>query len=131
MSDAEDAWGVEGIGVHGDVSAELLSRVTGADGWLLQLSGPGWQFGITIDAPSAVSTAADFIDSVADQEEFAEHRLGLFQSADVVLVKDSEFADRFWLRARGAGQMIEVAVQGHATVALQRAMRQLAEDLSE
>jgi hypothetical protein len=129
MSDPEKLWGVEAIGVHAQISAELLSSAKGVTAWLLQITGATWHFAVSVEDPSAISSAADFIDAYAEREEFAEHKLGVFHSADVLLVKDSEHGDRFWLRARGSGQLVEIAIQGSDAVALQRAIRQLADEL--
>ena len=129
MTNSNPSWGVVALGVHGHLSAELLSSLPGEEVWLLQLTGRGWQFALLIDGPASIPALAAFIDQYTDVEEFAEHRIGSFHSAEAVIVKDSEYPDRFWLRVRGAGQLIEVAIQDQEAVALQSALRSLIEEL--
>jgi hypothetical protein len=129
MTNPNPSWGVVALGVHGHVSAELLSHPGEEEAWLLQLAGRGWQASLSVGGPDSVDAFAAFIDHYSDQVEFAEHRIGSFHSAEAVLVKDSEHPDRFWLRIRGEGQLMEVAIQDHEAVALQRAMRSLVEEL--
>ena len=74
--------------------------------WLLQLSGARWELFFEIEGEETALELCAFAREHANREVFAEHPIGTFHSAEVLLVKDSEFADRFWLRIRGAGQKL-------------------------
>jgi hypothetical protein len=55
--------------------------------------------------------------------------IGSFQGAPVSLIKDDEFADRFWLRASGAGQMVEVVLAADDLAEFTDAVAQAVQDL--
>ena len=69
-------------------------------------------------------------DQPAGREVFAEYRAGSFQAAGVFIVKDSEFADRFWVRIRGADHMAEVTIQAEDAVAFSKALEDLLSELA-
>jgi len=47
----------------------------------------------------------------------------------VLLIKDSEFADRFWLRASGSGQGVELVLVGDDLIEFTDAVGQAVKDL--
>jgi hypothetical protein len=98
--------------------------------WHLQISGNGWECVFNVSNADAARDFSAFVKNHANRKLFVEHRVGSFQGADVVVVKDSEFADRFWLRIRGAGEMVELTFQAENAVALEKALDDLVSDLS-
>jgi hypothetical protein len=104
MNDNAHEWGLAAVGRHGSISIDLDEPI-GRDGsWRLQINGNGWEFIFDVAGPSVARAFSAFVTEHANRTIFAEHRVGSFQAAEVVIVKDSEFGDRFWLRIRGAGQ---------------------------
>lgn len=131
MSGNRRSFGLAGNGRSGSI-AIALDEPTNDDGpWSLQISGKGWWFRFDVAGSNAAREATIFVREHLNREIFAEHRLGTFQSADVILVKDSEFADRFWLRVRGAGQMAEVTIWDADAPALLDALEQLVSNLTQ
>src|SRR5258708_31492146 len=109
MSDNAHRWGLAALGCHGSLEFHLDEPLDRDEPWHLQLSGKGWQFIFDVAGANDVRDLSKFVREHANRKIFAQYRVGTFQRADVVMVKDSEFAHRFWLRIRGAGQMAEVA----------------------
>jgi hypothetical protein len=130
MSEIAHHWGAAAIGRHGSIEADLLEPVGHEGPWLLQLSGKGWHFAFGVAGAKAVREFSRFVKEHAEREVFAEYRAGSFQAADVFVVKDSEFADRFWLRIRVADQMAEVTIQAEDAVAFGKALEDLLSDLA-
>ncbi len=132
MSTERHGWGLAALGCHGGITIELDEPV-GHDGpWHLQIRGnKGWLFQFDVAGANAARGLSAFVKEHADKELFAECRVGSFQAADVVLVKDDEFPDRFWLRIRGAGQMAEVTIQDEDAVDLGKALDDLISDLAQ
>jgi hypothetical protein len=128
MSEIAHHWGAAAIGRHGSIEADLLEPVGHEGPWLLELTGKGWHFAFGVAGANAVRELSRFVQEHAEREVFAEYRAGSFQAADVFLVKDSEFADRFWLRIRGADQMAEVTIQAEDAVAFGKALEDLVAD---
>ncbi len=131
MSDNADQWGLAALGCHGNIEVHLDEPIGAASPWQLQLRGKGWQFIFDVAGASAVRDFAAFVKVHANRTVFAEHRVGLFQAADVVIVKDSEFADRFWLRICGSGQMAEATIQDEDAIAFGIALDDLISDLAQ
>jgi len=129
MSDDTRSFGLAGVGRSGNISIDL-DEPTNDDGpWRLQISGKGWEFVFDVAGPTVAHEATVFVREHSNREIFAEHRLGTFQTADVILVKDSELPDRFWLRIRGTGQMVEATIWDEDAPALLEALEQVVSDL--
>src|SRR4051794_17169650 len=111
MSDNGDRWGSAACGCHGGIEIDLHEPVAHDGPWHLQISGKGWEFIFDVAGANTARDLSQFVKKHADRKVFSECRVGSFQAAEVVLVKDSEFSDRFWLRIRGEGQMTEVTIQ--------------------
>jgi hypothetical protein len=130
MSEQAHYWGTVAAGRHGSIAADLLEPVGHEGPWLLQLSGKDWHFAFGVAGASTVRELCRFVNEHVEREVFAEYRAGSFQTAEVFIVKDSEFADRFWLRIRGADQMAEVTIQDEDAVAFGKALEDLLSDLA-
>jgi hypothetical protein len=131
MSDKGHSWGLAAFGRHGSIEVSLDEPVGHDGSWQLQISGKGWEFIFDLAGPDTARGLSAFVKDHADRKVFAEYRVGSFQTADVVIVKDSEFADRFWLRIRGGGQMAEVTIQDEDAVAFEKALEDLVSDLAQ
>jgi hypothetical protein len=107
-----DSFGVAALGKAGTFTVEALSQPHG--GWLLSVESPAWCFDFALACPAAVGELAAFLRSHAGRIGFAELAVGSFGGACVRVVKDDEFADRFFLRAAGGGSLVEFILAGPA-----------------
>lgn len=129
MSDESSSWGLAGVGVSCPITVELLDPCGDKRPWLLQITASGWHYTFEVEGEEAARALSAFVQEHANREVFAEHLIGTFHSAEVFLVKDLEFADRFWLRIRGDGQMAEVTICGEESTAFRAALSDLVSDL--
>jgi hypothetical protein len=108
---AADLWSLEASGCAGEVVVEVLA---GAGGRILSLETPSWSLDFQLPDGGLAELAA-FVRAYAGRAEFAECVAGSFFGQPVVLVKDDEFADRFWLRVCGNGQLAEFPLVGEVS----------------
>ena len=111
MEDSNN-FGLSALGIAGDLSVEVLSRPDG--GWLLSIESTTWCFVFELSGPNAIGELAEFLQTYAGRAEFAEMAIGTFGGAVVRVVKDSEFEDRFFIRATCTGPMVEFTLVGNA-----------------
>ncbi len=112
MVEDSNSYGLSASGMAGDFTVEVLSLPEG--GGLLCIESPTWCFHFELSGPSAVGELAEFLQTYADRAEFAEMAIGTFGGAVVRVVKDSEFEDRFFIRATCTGPMVEFTLVGNA-----------------
>lgn len=129
MSTESQSWGVAGLGVSGPFSAELLAPCEEGRSWLLELSGPCWSVTLEVEGENAARELHSFVFEHANRETLARHRIGSLHSADFMVVKDSEFADRFWLRCGDGGQSLEITLCGDKSRSFAAALESLIFDL--
>ncbi len=106
------SFGLAALGKAGAFTVEVLSRPDG--GWLLSVASPDWCFDFALTSPVAVGELAAFFRLHTGQTGFSELVIGSFDGAVVRMVKDDEFADRFFLRAVGVGSLVEFTLAGAA-----------------
>ena len=97
--------GLAASGKGGGFTVEVLSRPAG--GWSLSVESPAWCVEFELAAPGTVGELAAFLRSHAGRAGFAELAVGTLGGLTVRVVKDDEFADRFFLRAAGGGLLVE------------------------
>jgi|SRR6516164_2740645 hypothetical protein len=131
MSENANKWGSAALGRHGNIEIDLDQPVADDGPWRLQISGRDWQFAFDVPGAKSARELSAFVKQHAGRNVFAEHRTGSFQAADVVVVKDSELEDRFWLRIRGEGQLAEITIHGQDAAAFQKALEDLVSDLAK
>jgi len=100
-----DSFGLAALGKAGAFTVEVLSRPDG--GWLLSIESPTWCFDFALAGPATVGELAAFFRMHAGRTGFSELVIGSFGGSHVRVVKDDEFADRFFLRAAGGGMLVE------------------------
>jgi hypothetical protein len=71
----------------------------------------------------------DFLRDLSGSNQFSKLVVGSFVGAPVVLVKDDEFPDRFWLRAAREHQLVDFTLVGSDAADLIVALSQAMEDL--
>ncbi|HEX4608601.1 MAG TPA: hypothetical protein VH092_10395 [Urbifossiella sp.] len=103
-------FGLAALGRVGAFTLEVLSRPEG--GWALSVESPAWCFEFPLAGPAVVGELDAFFRSYAGRSEFSELVIGSFGVAVVKVVKDDEYADRFYLRAAGDGLLTEFTLVG-------------------
>lgn len=88
---------------------EVLSRPVG--GWLLSVQSPDWCVEFELATPCTVGELSHFLRSHVGRAVFAELPIGSLGGLAVRMVKDSEFEDRFFLRATGSS-LVEFTLAG-------------------
>ncbi len=128
MNNQETSWGLAGIGRHAGVCVELEEPLDGEGPWQLQLIGSGWNFRLPVSGKEDVLALSAFITAHEGQTMFATYRLGSLGATEAVIVKDSEFKDRFFLRIQGEGMMVGITIQNEEDHSLQKALQSLVRD---
>jgi hypothetical protein len=95
--------------MSGGFTVEVLSRPVG--GWLLSVQSPVWCVEFELATPGTVGELSNFLRSHVGRADFAELPIGTLGGLAVRMVKDSEFDDRFFLRATGSS-LVEFTVAG-------------------
>lgn len=110
--DQADSFGLTALGKAGTFTVEVLYHPN--EGWLLSVESPAWCFEFALAHRGAVGELATFLHSHAGREQFAELVVGSIGGIVVRVVKDDEFADRFFLRAAGVAWLVEFTLVGGA-----------------
>jgi hypothetical protein len=96
----------------------------------MAINARGWSFRFALSAREDVRRMLSFLHEHTGHLAFAEVPVGSFHGVPVLLVKDDEFGDRFWLRALcGGGHMVEFVLAGDHLAEFMDAVRQTVEDL--
>lgn len=130
MSDSAHGYGLAALGRHRSIAIDLDEPIGHRGSWHIQISGRNWELVFNVTNESAAREFSAFVKQHANRKIFAQQRVGSFQETDVVIVKESEFADRFWLRIIGAGQMVEVTFVDEDAYALEKALDGLVSNLA-
>jgi len=130
MSDDDNRWGLAAFGRHGSIETHLHEPIGHEGPWQLQIRGKDWEVIFDVIGANAARELAAFVRKHAGGNEFAEYRVGSFRAVDVLVVKDSEFADRFWLRIRGGTLLVELTIQAEDAVSFGKALESLVADLA-
>jgi hypothetical protein len=88
-----------------------------------------WTFRFALSTRNDVARMLSFVREHTGRAVFSELAIGSFHGAPVRLIKDDEFADRFWLRAHGDGQMVEFVLAADDLTEFTDAVAQVAQDL--
>jgi hypothetical protein len=88
-----------------------------------------WTFRFGLSARDDVARILSFLREHTGRLEFSELLVGSFHDAPVRLIKDDEFADRFWLRAYRAGPMVEFVLAADDLTEFTDAVAQAVQDL--
>jgi hypothetical protein len=122
-------YGLAGVGSAGHFDVEIDEALDDPNDVQMNISTPGWSFRFNVSARSDVPRMLSFLREQTGSLVFSELAIGSFSGGPVLLIKDSEFADRFWLRATGTGQMIEFVLAGRDLADFTEAVTKAVEDL--
>jgi len=88
-----------------------------------------WTFRFALSARTDVARILSFLREHTGRLEFSEIVVGSFHDAPVRLIKDDEFADRFWFRAYGGGPMVEFVLAADDLTEFTDTVAQAVQDL--
>lgn len=129
MSGDEKSWGLAALGTHRSITVELCEPIGREGPWHLQLEGTRWNFRVDVAGKEAAIALCTFVKSHAGRAGFAEHHVGLSDTAQVCVVKDDE-GDRFFIRVSSVGLNARVAIQDEEALDFQKALEDLIADLT-
>ena len=95
---AKTEWGCVAIGRSGDVAIDVDQALSGPERWEMQIDLPRFHLRFAIPAPTVVAQFGDFLQCHLSRPTTGELPLGTLANANVAVVKDDEFLDRFFLR---------------------------------
>lgn len=117
------------FGCAGQVEISIDKSGTEPTIYEMTISLPSVELRFTIHGPDTALELSRFLSEHANRRAFAKQQIGSLCGMSLELIKDSEFADRFYLRATGSG-MIDVSVVDPLTSDLIQAAIQLAHDIT-
>ena len=106
----DDASSLAALGKSGGVTVEVLSQADGR--WSLAVDAPGWCVEFELTGSTTAGELAAFVRSHTCRTAFAELAVGTLGGMTVRVIKDDEFADRFFLCASGGGSVVEFTLVG-------------------
>jgi|SRR6185503_8113274 hypothetical protein len=123
------SYGAAAVGCTAQFDVEIDEALDDPNDLQMGINTRQWSFRFCLSARSDVARMLSFLREHTGRVEFAELVVGSFHGARVVLVKDNEFADRFWLRALGACQLAEFVLAAEAVTEFTEAIAQVVQDL--
>lgn len=124
--------GLAGCGRSGEFDVAVDSIQAGDQkGWQLEIECRSWCFRFDLNGTGTVAALAEFLQMQNGQLKFGELELGMFHGAKVLIIKDDEFDDRFFLRAsdEASETLVRFTLVDGAGQHLATAARQAADDL--
>ncbi|SRR6266705_2021379 len=122
-------YGVAAVGSTSRFDVVIDEALDDSNDTQMSISARGWSFRFTLSARDAVAQILSFLREHTGRLVFSEVTVGSFNGARVLLIKDDEFADRFWLRVFGACQMVEFVLAAEDLTEFTDAVAQAVQDL--
>ena len=89
-------YGAAGVGSTSRFDVEIDEALDDASDLQMSIRTRSWTFRFALSAREDVAQILSFLLEHTGRLEFSEIVVGSFHGASVVIVKDREFADRFW-----------------------------------
>lgn len=125
-------FGLAASGRAGPFNVEVLEAISRPNGgWFLSVESSAWCFEFELSGPGAVGELAVFLGSNAGRTVFAKLLVGSFGTTDVFVIKDDEFADRFFIRAAGGGSLVEFTLVGEVALEFAASLEDAAAELKQ
>src|SRR4030095_9965044 len=121
-------YGLAGLGRSGRVDVDVDEELDEPGHVQMTIDLPGWSFRFRLSARTQASRILGFVREQTGSLVFSEITIGSFVGAPVLLVKDREMADRFWLKAAKDGQIVEFMLAGEDVADLTEAVSQAVQD---
>ncbi|MGA2499069.1 MAG: hypothetical protein ABSH20_15110 [Tepidisphaeraceae bacterium] len=125
----EQVWGLVALGRAGQVELSIDESDSDPTTYVMTISLPLIELRFTIQDPHAALEFSRFLSEYANRQVFTKQQIGNSSGMPLELIKDSEFSDRFYLRAAAIG-MIDVSIIDPVTNDLVQAAIQLAHDIT-
>ena len=122
-------YGAAAVGGTSRFDVEIDEAHDDPDNVQMSITTRGWSFRFGLSTRADVPRMLLFLRKHTGSLVFSEVAVGSFRGASVFLVKDREFADRFWLRAHGDGQMVEFVPAADDLAQFTDAVAQAVQDL--
>ena len=126
---ADTNWGCAAVGRSGDVSIDVDEAISAPDRWQIEIELSRFCLRFAIPTPSVVTQLCDFLECHLNQTTTDELRLGTLSNADVCIIKDDEFVDRFFLRVSADDGAVHHTLTGDVVSNLIAALKQAKSDL--
>lgn len=126
--------GLVAIGRAGDWEVSVDETTSGADKWFAQIEGPSVYLYFEIASPGVIEEVLRFLDSpeAPSIDKRGDIEVGTFNETSVTLLRDDEFADRYFFCIGGIGKAtVRISVLGDNLKALSTAVRQVRDELEE
>ena len=125
-------YGAAGVGCTSRFNVCIDEELEAPDHIQLCIDGRTWSFRFTLTSRNEAVQILSFLREHTGRLAFAERVIGAFHGASVRLIKDDEFADRFWIRAFADGGddgMVDFVLVAEDLVDFTEAMAQAVQDL--
>lgn len=135
-----ECFGLMANGSSGGWEVAVDETTKGPERWFLQLEGPSVYFSFEIPSPEMISQALDFLEGRSPPQgprarssaEDGSFVLGQHRQTPVVLVRDDEYKDRYFLViGQEADVVVRFTIAGQDLKDITEGLRQTTEDLGE
>jgi hypothetical protein len=123
-------YGVAATGTAGRFVIEILEIADGTAASLMSIEAGAWSLCFALDDDGNTAQILSFLREHTGRVRFSELVIGSFFDAPMVLIKDSEFPDRFWLRAFADGHLLEFVLAADTLTEFTDALAQVVHDLN-
>jgi hypothetical protein len=117
-------YGVAAIGSAGRFTVEILETTDNPNARLMSIEAGGWSLCFAL-AERGTAQVLSFLRVHAGRVVFSELAIGSFLGAPVILIKDDEFPDRFYLRVFANGHLLEFVLTADALTEFTEAVAQI------
>jgi hypothetical protein len=118
-----------GIGRTSRLAVEIDEALDDSGHVQMSINAPSWSFRFGLSSRDEVARILSFLREHAGRLEFSELVVGSFHGTPVRLIKDDEFADRFWIRSFADGLMVEFVLAADDLTEFTDAVAQAVADL--
>jgi hypothetical protein len=122
-------YGCAAVGSTSRFDVEIDEALDDPDDIQMSIRARGWSFRFALTRRDDVARILAFLRDQTGRVVFSELAVGSFHGAPVFLIKDNEFGDRFWLRAHGAGQVVDFVLAADDLADFTDAVAQAVHDL--
>ena len=122
-------YGAAGVGSTTRFDVEIDEAFDDPNDVQMGIKARGWSFRFALSSRDDVARILWFLREHTGRLALSELVVGSFHDAPVLLIKDNEFADRFWLRASGDCVLVEFVLAADDLTEFTDAVAQAVDDL--
>lgn len=116
-------YGLVAIGRAGHLTVEILENCAASR--LLSIETDGWTFSFALGEHDP----AEMLTHIRGHGTSSELKVGLFCGVPLMLIRDNEYSDRYFLRAFRDGDLLEFVLTGEPLAQFRDALAQVVHDL--